>query len=97
MATFGRDNVCVLVKGEAETPNDTSGVVYVGIYSSGTWKPEVNKELKVASYKFWPLCLIHLKGLTISYTGFAPFDRSPVDWGVMGKNMVRRIKEVCRS
>ena len=30
MAKLGRENVCALVKGEIETPNDISGVVYVG-------------------------------------------------------------------
>ena len=29
MATLGRENVCALVQGDIETPNDISGVVYV--------------------------------------------------------------------
>lgn len=46
MAKLGRENVCALVKGEIEKPNDISGVVYVDIDSSGAWKTEVAKELK---------------------------------------------------
>lgn len=52
MAKLGRENVCALVKGEIETPNDISGVVYVGLDSAGAWKLEVNKELKACGYKF---------------------------------------------
>ena len=52
MAKLGRENVCALVKGEIETPNDISGVVYVGLDTLGVWKFEVNKELKVCGYKF---------------------------------------------
>ncbi|MCI5168126.1 MAG: hypothetical protein D3903_19070 [Candidatus Electrothrix sp. GM3_4] len=51
MAKLGRKNVCALVKGEIETPNDISGVVYVGLDSPGAWKIEVNKELKACGYK----------------------------------------------
>lgn len=46
MAKLGRKNVCALVKGEIETPNDISGVVYVALDQAGAWKIEVNKELK---------------------------------------------------
>ncbi len=51
MAKLGRENVCALVKGEIETPNDISGVVYVGLDTLGAWKLEVNKELEVCGYK----------------------------------------------
>jgi len=51
MAKLGRKNVCALVKGEIETPNDISGVVYVALDSPGAWKLEVNKELKACGYK----------------------------------------------
>ena len=51
MAKLGRENVCALVKGEIETPNDISGVVYVGLDAPGAWKLEVNKELKACGYK----------------------------------------------
>ena len=50
MAKLGRENVCALVKGEIETPNDISGVVYVGLDAAGGWKLEVSKELKACGY-----------------------------------------------
>ena len=50
MAKFGRENVCALVKGNVEIPNDTGGVVYVDLDSSGAWRIEVTKELKAAGY-----------------------------------------------
>ena len=51
MAKLGRKNVCALVKGEIETPNDISGVVYVGLDSVGAWKTEITTELKACGYK----------------------------------------------
>jgi hypothetical protein len=50
MAKLGRENVCALVKGDIETPNDISGVVYVSLDSFGGWKNEVAKELKACGY-----------------------------------------------
>jgi predicted nucleotide-binding protein len=50
MARLGRRNVCSLVKGEIETPNDISGVVYVPLDSYGAWKTEVSKELNACGY-----------------------------------------------
>lgn len=50
MAKLGRENVCALVKGEIETPNDISGVVYAQLDLSGAWKTEIAKELKVSGY-----------------------------------------------
>lgn len=50
MAKFGRENVCALVKGDIEIPNDTSGVVYVDLDARGAWRIEVTKELKAAGY-----------------------------------------------
>ncbi|SFC35032.1 TIR domain-containing protein [Pseudoalteromonas denitrificans] len=50
MAKLGRQNVCALVKGEIETPNDISGVVYVALDLAGAWKIEVNKELNACGY-----------------------------------------------
>jgi len=50
MAKLGRENVCSLVKGDIETPNDISGVVYVGFDEYGAWKNEVAKELKACGY-----------------------------------------------
>lgn len=51
MAKLGRENVCALVKGEIETPNDISGVVYVDFDVQGAWKSEVAKELKACGYE----------------------------------------------
>lgn len=51
MAKLGRENVCALVKGDIETPNDISGVVYVGLDPAGGWKIEVSKELKACGYE----------------------------------------------
>ncbi|VAW67606.1 hypothetical protein MNBD_GAMMA08-925 [hydrothermal vent metagenome] len=50
MAKLGRENICSLVKGDIETPNDISGVVYVAMDSNGGWKNEVTKELKACGY-----------------------------------------------
>ena len=50
IAKLGRENVCSLVKGEIETPNDISGVVYVPMDEYGAWKNEVSKELKACDY-----------------------------------------------
>ena len=51
MAKLGRENVCALVKGEIETPNDISGVVYLSHDLAGAWKIEIVKELKVSGYQ----------------------------------------------
>ncbi len=51
MAKLGRENVCALVKGEIETPNDISGVVYVTLDQYGAWKNDVAKELKACGYE----------------------------------------------
>lgn len=50
MAKLGRENVCSLVKGDIETPNDISGVVYVQLDAPGAWKNELAKELKACGY-----------------------------------------------
>jgi predicted nucleotide-binding protein len=50
MAKLGRQNVCALVKGEIETPNDISGVVYVPVDAVGAWKIEIQKELRACGY-----------------------------------------------
>lgn len=54
MAKLGRENVCALVKGSVETPNDVSGVVYVDLDASGAWKNEIAKELKACGYELKP-------------------------------------------
>ena len=55
MAKLGRQNVCALVKGQIETPNDISGVVYVSLDPAGGWKGEVVKELRECGYSvtYW--------------------------------------------
>jgi predicted nucleotide-binding protein len=50
MAKLSRENVCALVQGDIETPNDISGVVYVSLDPAGAWKLEVLKELKTCGY-----------------------------------------------
>ncbi|NRB65661.1 MAG: nucleotide-binding protein [Saprospiraceae bacterium] len=51
MAKLGRKNVCALVKGDIETPNDISGVVYVDLDRNGAWKTDINKELENHGYQ----------------------------------------------
>lgn len=55
MAKLGRENVCALVKGQIETPNDISGVVYVPLDPAGGWKGQVVKELRECGYSvtYW--------------------------------------------
>ena len=50
MAKLGRKNVCSLVKGKIEIPNDISGVIYVPLDEPGAWKNEVAKELRAYGY-----------------------------------------------
>lgn len=45
---IGRKNVTALVKGNIETPNDTSGVVYISM--SNDWKFALAKELKNSGF-----------------------------------------------
>lgn len=47
---IGRQNVCALVKGEIEKPNDISGVVYVDMDNSDAWQLIVAKELRSSGY-----------------------------------------------
>ena len=42
-----RNNVCALVKGDIELPNDISGIVYIQLDSNGSWKIPLAKELKL--------------------------------------------------
>lgn len=51
MGHLGRENVCALKKGDIETPNDISGVVYVDLDAAGAWKAEVVRELRSCGYK----------------------------------------------
>lgn len=45
---IGRENVAALVKGNVETPNDISGVVYLSMDSD--WKLDLAKELRESGY-----------------------------------------------
>lgn len=47
---LGRRNVCALVKGDVETPNDISGVVYIPLDSHGAWQVSVAKEMRSSGY-----------------------------------------------
>lgn len=47
---IGRSNVCALVKGDIETPNDISGVVYVSMDETDAWRYTIAKELIKAGY-----------------------------------------------
>ena len=47
---IGRSNVCALVKGNIETPNDISGVVYVSMDSADAWRYAIADEMKKAGY-----------------------------------------------
>lgn len=48
---LGRNNVCALVKGDVEIPNDISGVVYVPLDNNGAWHLAIAKELRHAGYE----------------------------------------------
>ncbi len=50
ISKLGRHNVCALVKGDVEIPNDISGVVYVPLDGHGAWHLSVAKELRNAGY-----------------------------------------------
>lgn len=47
---LGRHNVCALVKGDVEVPNDISGVVYVPMDCHGAWKIALAKEMRNSGY-----------------------------------------------
>jgi len=50
ISKLGRRNVCALVKGGTEVPNDISGVVYEPLDEHGAWHVAVAKELRNAGY-----------------------------------------------
>lgn len=50
IAKLTRKRVVALVKGSVETPNDISGVVYVSMDAAGSWKEELDTELRDADY-----------------------------------------------
>jgi predicted nucleotide-binding protein len=48
---IGRENVCVLVKDDIETPNDISGIVYTKMDNENAWQFKLAKELKNSGYE----------------------------------------------
>jgi hypothetical protein len=50
IAKLSRKNVCALVKGDIEIPNDISGVVYISLDDHNAWHLAVAKELLSAGY-----------------------------------------------
>lgn len=50
IAKLSRSRVAALVKGNVDTPNDISGVVYVTMDAVGNWRDELNAELKSVGY-----------------------------------------------
>lgn len=51
MGKLGRPRVIAIVKGDVETPNDISGVVYVPMDANGDWKNQLSVELRGAGYQ----------------------------------------------
>jgi predicted nucleotide-binding protein len=47
---LSRSKVCALVKGDIETPNDISGVVYIPFDNHDGWRLKIAKELKKAGF-----------------------------------------------
>ncbi len=47
---LGRPRVAAIVKGAVETPNDISGVVYVGMDVTGSWQEQLKIEMRGAGY-----------------------------------------------
>lgn len=50
ISKLGRENVCALIKGNVEVPNDISGVVYVPLDDHSAWHYTVAKELRNSGY-----------------------------------------------
>lgn len=47
---LGRPRVAAIVKGQVETPNDISGVVYVALDDHGNWKEHLTNEMRAVGY-----------------------------------------------
>lgn len=47
---IGRDKVCALIKGDIETPNDISGVIYIKMDLADAWRYAIADEMKNAGY-----------------------------------------------
>lgn len=50
ISKLGRENVCALIKGDIEVPNDISGVVYISLDNHGAWHYAIAKELRNSGY-----------------------------------------------
>ena len=48
---IGRGRVAAIVKGQIDTPNDISGVVYIQFDKNGDWKTALLKEMKAVGYR----------------------------------------------
>lgn len=48
---LSRKNVCALLKGDIEKPNDISGVVYIEMDNNGYWKMELAREMKSVGFQ----------------------------------------------
>ncbi len=48
---LGRPRIAAFVKGDVETPNDISGMVYISMDEQGAWKQELIKDLRAAGYQ----------------------------------------------
>lgn len=48
IARLGRERVSTLVRGDVETPSDYHGVVYIPMDTQGTWKSQMETELRAA-------------------------------------------------
>ncbi len=46
-----RQRVIAVVKGDIETPNDISGVVYVKLDANNNWQEEIKREMRQAGYR----------------------------------------------
>jgi predicted nucleotide-binding protein len=47
---IGRKNVCALVKGDVEVPNDISGIVYIRMDDDQSWHLKIARELRNSGY-----------------------------------------------
>lgn len=47
---LGRPRVAAIVKGDVQTPNDISGVVYVSMDTAGNWQEQLKIEMRSAGY-----------------------------------------------
>lgn len=51
ISKLSRSRVAALVKGDVETPNDISGVVYIMMDAAGNWQDEMDVELRNSGYQ----------------------------------------------